>query len=108
MPNDPLQHVAIALVEQYRAIAARLSGDPDQPTACTICGGTLPLWESLLVTQLTGTPVHVQCPPDLLEKRLREVGPNPEFPYDAFSLAVSQRMNRPVLQVKTGIIERTR
>ena len=89
-----MQSLLAALVEQVRAMAARMAGDPERETACHFCGSDVPLWESLVVLQLAGVPAHVECPQDALATKLREAGPLPEFPYSDFSSAIDARMNQ--------------
>jgi len=103
--EDELHNLLAALVEQARALAARIAGDPDREAPCHFCGDPVPLWENLLVLQLTGVAAHVECPAGALERRLLEVGPAPEFPYAEFSRAVEQRLagNGPVF--RCGVIE---
>jgi hypothetical protein len=91
--DDDLHNLLAALVEQARALASRMAGDPELPAPCQFCGGVLPLWENLLVLQLAGVPAHVRCPADTLKAKLAEVGPLPEFPYDEFSKAVDARID---------------
>jgi hypothetical protein len=104
--NEDLQNLLAALVEQVRALAARLTGNADQPTVCHFCGGPLPLWENLLVLQLTGVAAHVECPKDLLEARLHAVGPEPGFPYTELSASVERRLSEPATTFRSGTIER--
>jgi hypothetical protein len=105
--DESLQNLLVALVEQSRALASRIAGDPDRETQCHFCGGTLSLWENLLVMQLTGVAAHVRCPPEILENKLREAGPTEGFPYEEFSRAVQRRMERRRLNSLSGIIEET-
>lgn len=100
-----LHSVLAAMVEQARALATRLSGDPEQETPCHFCGSPLPLWENLMVLQLTGVAAHVQCPPEDLEAKLREVGPDHEFPYEEFSRAVDERLKTEPTDSCSGTIE---
>lgn len=90
--EDDLHNLLAALIEQARALASRMAGDPDAPAPCQFCGGSLPLWENLLVLQLAGVPAHVTCPEDTLAAKLAEVGPLPGFPYEVFSEAVDRRI----------------
>ena len=92
MPEDDLQNLLTALVEQARALAIRIAGDPEHESPCHFCGAPLPLWENLLVMQLTGVAAHIQCPPEALEEKLKEVGPAADFPYREFSQAVEKRV----------------
>jgi hypothetical protein len=105
MPDDDLQNLLAALVEQARALATRIAGDPDRESPCHFCGAPLPLWENLLVMQLTGVAAHVQCPPDSLERKLKEVGPAAEFPYVEFSLAVEHRLQGQAMTACSGVID---
>ena len=105
MEEEDLHNVLAALVEQARALATRLSGDPEQETACHFCGGALPLWENLMVLQLTGVAAHSECPADAQEAKLREVGPDAEFPYEEFSRAVDLRLEREPADSCSGTIE---
>jgi hypothetical protein len=91
-------------VEQARALATRVAGDPDRDTPCHFCGSSVPLWENLLVMQLTGVAAHVQCPKDVLERRLKEVGPALDFSYAEFSLAVDKRLEAPCTTAASGTI----
>lgn len=84
--------VLAALVEQARSLASRIAGDADQDTPCHFCGAAVPLWENLLVMQLTGFGAHVLCPEEALKSKLQSVGPAPEFPYDEFCASVEKRM----------------
>lgn len=104
--DDALHNLLAALVEQARALASRIAGDPERPNPCHFCGGPLALWENLLVLQLAGVPAHVACPPALLDERLAAVGPLPEFPYQALSEVVDQRVDeaRPP-DARSGTIE---
>ena len=92
--DQDLYNLLAAIVEQARALAARMAGDPEHVTPCHFCGGPLPMWENVLVLQLAGVPAHVQCPTETLEARLVEVGPLRAFPYQAFSAAVDQRISQ--------------
>jgi len=103
--DEDLQNLLAALVEQARALATRIAGDPDRESPCHFCGDPVPLWENLLVMQLTGVAAHVQCPEESLERRLREVGPAPEFPYADFSSAVEKRVAESPLLARCGEIE---
>ncbi len=87
-----------SLIEQARATATSMAGNPERDTTCHFCSSNVPLWESLLVMQLTGVPSHLRCPEDTLAAKLRESGPVQEFPYDDFSSAVDARLEgeRPV------------
>ena len=105
MQEEDLHNVLAALVEQARALATRLAGDPEQETACHFCGGQLPLWENLMVLQLTGVAAHAECPADTLEAKLKEVGPVEEFPYEEFSRAVDRRLQQSVLDSCSCTIE---
>jgi hypothetical protein len=104
LDDDALQGLLASLVEQFRSLASRISGDPDREVACHFCGARLPLWENLLVLQLTGVGAHIQCPAELLEAKLREVGPSSDFPYDEFSRAVEARLEQSFAAEKSGII----
>lgn len=103
--GDDSQNLLAALVEQARALAIRVSGDPERETQCHFCDAPLALWENLLVLQLTGVAAHVQCPDEALEAKLKEVGPVSEFPYDEFSKAVDDRLERPASTACSGTIE---
>ena len=105
MTEAELQEILGAYVEQARALATRLAGDPEQLTVCHFCGGPLPLWENLLVTQLAGVAAHVQCPDELLCERLNEVGPDEAFPYDDFCQAVRRRMKDDPVDQAAGTID---
>ena len=95
VPPEKLDGLLLALIEQARSLAARMTGgDPEREVPCHFCAGPVPLWENLLVQQLAGVPAHVQCPADLLQARLRESGPLADFPYDDFSAAVDRRLAR--------------
>lgn len=107
MIEEDLHNVLAALVEQARALATRLAGDPEQETACHFCGGPLPLWENLLVLQLTGVAAHAQCPAQTLQDKLREVGPAADFPYEEFSAAVDERLKQVPSDSSSGTIEAT-
>jgi len=100
-----MQNLLAALVEQARALATRLAGDPDQETNCHFCAGALPLWENMLVLQLTGVAAHVECPEGTLGERLSEIGPDDSFPYDEFSDAVDHRMERESPTEASGVID---
>ena len=104
--DDALHNLLAALVEQARALASRIAGDPERANPCHFCGGPLALWENLLVLQLAGVPAHVACPPTLLDERLSSVGPSPEFAYAALSAAVDKRVEeaRPP-DARAGTIE---
>lgn len=104
-PPEAIEDLLAAMVEQARALATRLAGDPDQTTMCHFCGEELPLWENLLVMQLTGVAAHVVCPPEHLEARLLAVGPHRDFPYADFSQAVEERTQREVVTSCSGTIE---
>ena len=103
--EEELHNLLAALVEQARALAARIAGDPDRESPCHFCGDPVPLWENLLVLQLTGVAAHVQCPQEPLQRRLQEVGPTPEFPYSEFSQAVEKRLEDGFAPERSGIIE---
>ncbi|MCB9554839.1 MAG: hypothetical protein H6707_01965 [Deltaproteobacteria bacterium] len=90
--DEALFNLLAALVEQARALAVRTAGDAEHPTPCHFCGATLPLWEHLLVLQLTGVPAHARCPAAILEARLRDSGPHSEFPYEDFSRRIEERV----------------
>lgn len=107
MAND-LYGLLGALVEQARAMAIRMAGDPERGTTCHFCGGDVPLWESLLVMQLAGVPSHVECPADTLEAKLKRVAPADGFPYAEFSQAVDARLLREHPSACSGVIERAR
>ena len=100
-----MHNLLAALVEQARAMATRMAGDPERDTACHFCTGPVPLWESLMVMQLAGVPAHVRCPRELLAARLRDAGPLEEFPYDEFSAAVDARMREGEPDARVGEIE---
>lgn len=107
MADADIQNLLAALVEQARALAIRIAGDPDHESPCHFCGGPLPLWENLLVMQLTGVAAHAQCPEEFLEKKLKDAGPVPEFPYAEFSLAVDRRLEKEPLIACSGVIDVT-
>lgn len=107
MAND-LHALLGALVEQARAMAIRMAGDPERGTPCHFCGGDVPLWESLLVMQLAGVPSHVECPAEVLTAKLRRVAPLDDFPYEEFSAAVDARLLREPSLSCSGIIEPAR
>ena len=92
MSHD-LKGLLLALVDQARAMATKMAGNPEQETTCHFCGGCVPLWESLLVMQLSGVPAHVSCPDDLLNAKLKVAGPREDFPYQEFSSAVDARLD---------------
>lgn len=94
-----------ALVEQARAMAIRMAGDPERATTCHFCGGDVPLWESLLVMQLAGVPAHVECPTKALADKLKTVAPVEPFPYDNFSAAVDARLQEERPTACAGVIE---
>ena len=94
-----INDLLLALVEQSRALATRISGDPQHSSPCHFCDGPLPMWEHLLVLQLAGVPAHVECPPELLEERLAKVGPVDDFPYREFAQAVDRRLRQPPANV---------
>jgi len=102
---EAFEDLLAAMVEQARALAARLAGDPDQTTTCHFCAEALPLWENLLVMQLTGVAAHVVCPPEVLKARLQEVGPHRDFPYADFSQAVEERTQQEPVKACSGTIE---
>lgn len=108
MASDDLQGLLFALVEQARAAAIRMAGDPDRETSCHFCAGEVPLWESLLVMQLAGVPAHVECPAETLRAKLGQVAPLPQFPYDEFSSAVDGRLKGERPTARVGVIERAR
>lgn len=108
MASDDLQGLLFALVEQARAAAIRMAGDPDRETTCHFCAGEVPLWESLLVMQLAGVPAHVECPPETLRAKLSQVAPAPGFPYDELSSAVEARTKGARPTAIAGVIERAR
>jgi hypothetical protein len=94
-----------SLVEQARAMAIRMAGDPERATACHFCAGDVPLWESLLVMQLAGVPAHIECPADALAEKLKHVAPVEDFPYSEFSAAVDQRLTEQRPTSCSGVIE---
>lgn len=104
-PEEDLHNLLAALVEQARAMAGRMAGDPERETTCHFCGGQVPLWESLLVMQLAGVPAHVQCPDEVLDAKLKESGPAEDFPYDEFSAAVDARAAQASQDPVAGLIE---
>ena len=104
--SEDLNALLGALVEQARAMAIRMAGDPERATTCHFCGGDVPLWESLLVMQLAGVPAHVECPPKALSERLKSVAPLDEFPYEDFSAAVEARLQGERPTACSGVIER--
>jgi|GEM_PF-2954876 hypothetical protein len=104
--NSPgLENLLTSLVEQARALATRLAGDPERGVPCHFCGTAMPLWENLLVQQLAGVPAHVECPHQALEARLRIAGPARDFPYTEFSSAVERRMRVKHPDYCGGLIE---
>jgi hypothetical protein len=103
--QDETQSLLAALVEQARALAVRIAGDPDRETQCHFCDGALPLWENLLVLQLTGVAAHVECPAKTLDAKLQRVGPVAEFPYSDFSEAVERRLKQMSPTSCSGTIE---
>ena len=107
MAND-LQALLGALVEQSRAMAIRMAGDPERATTCHFCAGDVPLWESLLVMQLAGVPAHVDCPTGALSEKLRDVAPVDAFCYAEFSAAVDARLLRERPLACSGVIDRAR
>ena len=104
LDQEDLQNLLAALVEQTRALAARLSGDPDRESPCHFCGAPLPLWENLLVLQMTGVAAHVQCPDEALDTHLRLVGPDPAFATEQFAAALERRLQQPPLAACAGEI----
>ncbi len=102
---EAIENLLTVMVEQARALAVRLAGDPEHETACHFCGDPLPLWENLLVMQLTGVAAHVECPAESLAARLKMVGPLEDFPYEDFSRAVEERLKREPLTACSGTIE---
>ena len=80
--SEEIQTLLAALIEQARALAVRIAGDPDRETQCHFCDAPLPLWENLLVLQLTGVAAHATCPPEALAAKLKQVGPVEDFPAD--------------------------
>ena len=106
MPDSEHMHnLLAALVEQMRAMATRMAGDPERETTCHFCGSTVPLWESLLVMQLAGVPSHVRCPTEVLDSKLKAAGPLADFPYAEFSSAVDARLDEEHPDATAGIIE---
>lgn len=103
--EDELKNLLAALVEQARALATRMAGDPDRSSTCHFCGDALPLWENLLVLQLTGVAAHVRCPVDALDKRLKDAGPAPEFPYADFCSSIEHRLQAEMITSRSGVIE---
>lgn len=103
--SEDIQSLLAALVEQARALAVRIAGDPDRETQCHFCDAPLPLWENLLVLQLTGVAAHVECPPDALAAKLKKVGPADDFPYEEFSRAVDARLEQGFPTACSGTIE---
>jgi len=102
--SEDIQSLLAALVEQARALAIRIAGDPERETQCHFCEAPLPLWENLLVLQLTGVAAHVECPPDALAAKLRKVGPAEDFPYREFSEAVDRRLQQTPPTACSGVI----
>ena len=100
-----IENLLAALVEQARALAIRIAGDPDRETQCHFCEAPLPLWENLIVLQLTGVAAHVECPPEALEAKLKMVGPADDFPYAEFSEAVDRRCGHAFPTACSGIID---
>jgi len=107
MAND-LQALLGALVEQARAMAIRMAGDPERATTCHFCAADVPLWESLLVMQLAGVPAHIECPADALAEKLKRVAPIGDFPYGEFSRAVDARLLEQRPASCSGVIEPAR
>ena len=103
--QENIKDLIAALVEQVRSMATRIAGNPERETQCPFCEAPLPLWENLLVLQLTGVAAHVECPKEALESKLASVGPAPEFPYAEFSAAVDARLKEPPQLSCSGIIE---
>lgn len=103
--KESLKDLLAAMVEQARAMATRVAGDPERETQCHFCESSLPLWENLLVLQLTGVAAHVECPEEALRAKLEAVGPAAEFPYSEFSSAVDRRLEEPVCDFQSGVIE---
>lgn len=103
--SDDMHDLLAALVEQARAMASRIAGDPERETSCHFCGGQVMLWESLLVMQLAGVPAHVSCPDDALRAKLAAAGPLDEFPYSEFSAAVDARLQEQRPTACAGVIE---
>lgn len=103
--TEEIQSLLAALVEQARAMAIRIAGDPDRETQCHFCDAPLPLWENLLVLQLTGVAAHVECPADALAAKLKQVGPAEDFPYEEFSRAVDQRLQQSSPTACSGTID---
>jgi hypothetical protein len=104
--DDDLHNLLTALVQQARALASRMAGDANAPAPCQFCGGSLPLWENLLVLQLAGVPAHVTCPEETLAAKLAEVGPEPGFPYESFSKEVDQRIESTLARTSAaGVID---
>ena len=105
LTEENIKSLLAVLVEQARALATRVAGDPEREAPCYFCKAPLPLWENLLVMQMTGVAAHIQCPPEALAEAYRETGPAPEFPYEEFSAAIDARLERPVVLACSGVIE---
>jgi len=105
MADSELDNLMGSLVDQARSMAIRVAGDPERDTQCHFCDAALPLWENLLVLQLTGVAAHVECPAEALAEKLRAVGPDAEFPYDEFSRAVESRLKLSQPTFCSGVIE---
>ena len=103
-PTTDLQNLLAAMVEQARALAIRIAGEPDRETQCHFCDAPLPLWENLLVLQLTGVAAQVECPDEALAAKLKQVGPDEGFPYSEFSRAVDRRCDSASLTSCSGTI----
>ena len=55
--------------------------------------------------ELTGVAAHVECPAEILQARLAEVGPQEGFPYEDFCRSVEQRLEREPPVACSGTIE---
>jgi len=105
LTEEKIKSLLAVLVEQARALATRIAGDPEREAPCHFCKAPLALWENLLVMQMTGVAAHIQCPPEALQEAFRESGPEAEFRYEEFSAAIEERLTRPVVLACSGEIE---
>ncbi len=105
LTEENIKNLLAVLVEQARALATRVAGDPEREAPCHFCKAPLPLWENLLVMQMTGVAAHVQCPPEALQETFRESGPAADFHYEEFSAAIEERLLRPIVLSCNGVIE---
>lgn len=105
MSNTNIERLLVALIEQSRAMATRMVGDPDRTMLCHFCSMPMPLWENILVQHLAGVPAHVICPKEALTRKLKEAGPTEDFPYEEFSSAVDARLTKKNPPAISGVIE---